>query len=75
MSSIRFMTPIPVNEGCGSSVGPGAVDPYNQLPHPIEMLKKLFKSHPHWARPLRSHTSDRPHAPRHDIPLRQLVNR
>jgi hypothetical protein len=45
MSSIRFIMPSVRSEGIGLdnsglSVPVGSVDPYNQLPHPVEMIKK-----------------------------------
>jgi hypothetical protein len=40
MSSIRFMTPPFQVGGSEPSIPCGGVDPYNQLPHPIEMVKK-----------------------------------
>jgi hypothetical protein len=45
MSSIRFMTPSVQShgtgpDGCVPPIPFGGVDPYNQLPHPVEMIKK-----------------------------------
>jgi hypothetical protein len=45
MSSIRFMMPSVPSDGTGPdssvpSIPFGGVDPYNQLPHPVEMVKK-----------------------------------
>jgi hypothetical protein len=40
VSSIKFMTPPFQVGGCDPSIPCGGVDPYNQLPHPIEMVKK-----------------------------------
>jgi hypothetical protein len=45
MSSIRFIMPSVQSEASeldnsGRSIPFGGVDPYNQLPHPVEMIKK-----------------------------------
>jgi hypothetical protein len=49
MSSIRFITISVQSEGTGQdssglSMPFGGVDPYNQLPHPVEMVKKVCRA-------------------------------
>jgi hypothetical protein len=58
MSSLRFIIPPVQSDGTGPdgsvpSIPIGGVDPYNQLPHPIEMVKKLGRTAQSLARSMR----------------------
>jgi hypothetical protein len=64
MSSIRFIMPSIHSDGIGldssaQSAPFGGVDPYNQLPHPVEMIKKagaIAQRLARLMRPSRPHT-------------------
>jgi hypothetical protein len=58
MSSIKFIMPSPQLDGTGSdgsgpSIPFGGFDPYNQLPHPVEMVKKIGRTAQRLARSMR----------------------